>query len=170
MKKIYTILALLTLSATLMAQTGRDLYNKYSDLPGTEAVFISPAMFRLIGQIPDVEFKDAEVDFSPIIKSMTGFYILTITAPEHREALAADVNKAVSSGKYELLMEAKDNGEVVRMYTVGDQKTVTSFVMLSQEASEVSFISFDGKMDRDKLEELMAQAAADQGTSQPQER
>ena len=127
-------------------------------------------MFRLIGQIPDVEFKDAEVDFSPIIKSMTGFYILTITAPEHREALAADVNKAVSSGKYELLMEAKDNGEVVRMYTVGDQKTVTSFVMLSQEASEVSFISFDGKMDRDKLEELMAQAAADQGTSQPQER
>ena len=37
------------------------------------------------------------------------------------------------TGKYELLMEAKDDGEAVRMYTVGDEKTVTSFVMVSQE-------------------------------------
>ena len=56
-------------------------------------------------------------------------------------------------------MEAKENGSVTRMYTVGDEKTVTSFVMLSREADEVSFISFDGQMDREKMEELMAQKA-----------
>lgn len=162
MKKIYLILVLLTVSVSLLAQNGRDLYNKYSDLPGMEAVYVSPAMFRIIGRIPDVEFKDGKVDFSPIIKSMTGFYILTTSNSENRKTLAADVNRAVNSGKFELLVETKDNGEVMRMYTAGDAKTVTSFVMISEEAAEVSFISFDGKMDRNQLVELMAQAAAEE--------
>lgn len=159
MKKLYTILVLLTLSVTALAQNGRDIYNKYSDKPGMEAVYISSAMFRLIGRIPDVEFQDGDVDFSPLIKSMSGFYILNTTDPAIGESLYADVNKFVQSGHYELLMECKENGEVMRMYTVGDPKTVNSFVMLSQEANEVSFISFDGKMDRAEMENLLAQAA-----------
>lgn len=159
MKKLYTILLLLTLCVTALAQNGRDLYNKYSDKSGMEAVYISPAMFRLIGRIPDVEFQDGEVNFSPLIKSMTGFYILNTTDPAIGASLYADVNKYVQSGHYELLMEAKENGEVMRMYTVGDQHTVTSFVMLAREGDEVSFISFDGKMDREQMENLLAQAA-----------
>ncbi|MBO4635275.1 MAG: DUF4252 domain-containing protein [Bacteroidales bacterium] len=160
MKKLYTIVLLLTLCMTALAQSGRDLYNKYSDLPGTEAVYISSAMFRLIGRIPDVELKEDSVNFSPIIKSMTGFYILNTSDPKTGAALYAEVNQFVHSGKYELLMEAKDNGEVMRMYTVGDAATVTSFVMLTKDGADVSFISFDGKMDREQLENILADAAA----------
>ena len=58
-------------------------------------------------------------------------------------------------------MEAKEDGEVVRMYTVGDEKTVTSFVMLARDKEEVSFISFDGNMDRQEMENILAQAAAE---------
>ena len=153
------ILVMLTLSVTALAQNGRQLYNKYSDTPGMEAVYISPAMFRMIGMIPDVEFQDEEINFSPVIKSMSGFYILTTSNAGVRDALYADVDKYIKKGQYELLMEAKENGSVTRMYTVGDEKTVTSFVMLSREADEVSFISFDGQMDREKMEELMAKKA-----------
>ena len=162
MKRIFIILtALFALGVSAFAQSGKQLYNKYSDLPGVEAVYISPAMFRLIGRIPDVEFADEDINFSPIIKSMTGFYILETNNPETGAGLYADVKKFIDSGKYELLMEAKDNGEVVRMYTVGDEKTVTSFVMIAREADEVSFISFDGKMDRGQMENILADAAAD---------
>lgn len=159
MKKLYTLFVLLTLSIAALAQNGRQIYNKYSDTPGMEAVYISPAMFRMIGKIPDMEFQDGEVNFSPIIKSMSGFYILNTSDASVRDALYADVDKYIKKGQYELLMEAKENGSVTRMYTVGDEKTVTSFVMLSREADEVSFISFDGQMDREKMEELMAQKA-----------
>lgn len=159
MKKLYTLLVLLTLSVTALAQNGRQLYNKYSDAPGMEAVYISPAMFRMIGKIPDVEFQEGEVNFSSVIKSMTGFYILTTSEALVRDALSADVEKYISSGQYELLMETKENGSVMRMYTVGDEKTVTSFVMISKEADEVSFISFDGLMDRAEMEDLMAKMA-----------
>ena len=160
MKRIIIILALLSLSLTAFAQSGKQLYSKYSDLPGVEAVYVSPAMFRLIGRIPDVEFKDEDIDFSPMIKSMTGFYILETEDPKVSADLYADVQKFVNSGKYELLMEAIDNGEVVRMYTVGDEKTVTSFVMLAREKEEVTFITFDGKMDREQMENILADAAA----------
>ncbi|MBQ9701686.1 MAG: DUF4252 domain-containing protein [Bacteroidales bacterium] len=159
MKKIYAILVLITLSLTALAQGGRELYSKYSDLPGMEAVYISPAMFRMIGKIPDVELGDEDINFSSIIKSMTGFYILNTENPQDAAALLADVNKFIKAGKFELLMEAKNDGEATRMYTIGDEKTVTSFVMVSQEKDEVSFISFDGKMDREKMGEMIAKSA-----------
>lgn len=76
------------------------------------------------------------------------------------EDLSADVSKYVKSGRYELLMESKSDGEIMRMYTSGDNITVTSFVMLAHEGSEVSFICFDGRMDRAQMENLLAEAAA----------
>ena len=160
MKRFITFLTLLALSVSALAQSGKQLYSKYSDLPGMEAVYISPAMFRIIGKIPDMEFNDKDVNFSSIIKSMTGFYILDTENPRHAAALLDDVNKYIKAGKFELLMEAKDDGETMRMYTIGDEKTVTSFVMVSQEKGEVSFISFDGKMDREQFGEMVARAAA----------
>ena len=159
MKKIYAMMVLLSLSLTAFAQGGRDLYEKYSDLPGISAVYISPAMFRLIGKIPDMELQDESVNLTPLIKSMSGFYILSTEDRATSESLYADVKKFVKSGRYELLMETKDDGQVLRMYTVGDEKTVESFVMVTKEDSEVSVISFDGKMDREQMENVLAEAA-----------
>lgn len=159
MKKIYAMMVLLSLSLTAFAQGGRDLYEKYSDLPGISAVYISPAMFRLIGKIPDMELQDESVNLTPLIKSMSGFYILSTEDRATSESLYADVKKFVKSGRYELLMETKDDGQVLRMYTVGDGKTVESFVMVTKEDSEVSVISFDGKMDREQMENILAEAA-----------
>ena len=131
MKKIYAMMVLLSLSLTAFAQGGRDLYEKYSDLPGISAVYISPAMFRLIGKIPDMELQDESVNLTPLIKSMSGFYILSTEDRATTESLYADVKKFVKSGRYELLMETKDDGQVLRIYTVGDEKPVESFVMVT---------------------------------------
>lgn len=161
MKKLFTILVFAIMSMAAFAQNGRDIYNKYSDEAGVSSVYISPAMFRLIGKIPDVQMEDSKVNFSSIIKSMSGFYVISSENPDIADLLYGDVKKFIQKGDYELLMEAKDDGEVMRMYTVGDDSTVTSFVMLSRDDKEVSFISFDGKMNREELEDLLAEAAAD---------
>ena len=161
MKKFYILVLMLLASVSALAQNGRSLYNKYSDLPDVEAVYISPAMFRLIGKIPDVEMQDGSVNFGPIIKSLSGLYILNIPKSDAAAQLADEVNHFVTKGHYELLMEAKDNGEVMRMYTVGDDKVVNSLVMLSRDGSETSFICLDGTMPREQLEALIADAAKD---------
>ena len=161
MKQLYIIVAMLLMSISAFAQDGRSLYNKYSDYENVEAVYISPAMFRLIGKIPDVEMNDESVNLGPIIKSLTGLYILSIKEDRIAQDLADDVNRFIRKGEYELLMEAKDNGEVTRMYTVGDEFTVNSFVMLAREGNEVNFICIDGNMPREQLENLIAEAAKD---------
>ena len=161
MKKFYILVLMLLASVSALAQNGRALYNKYSDLPDVEAVYISPAMFRLIGKIPDVEMQEGSVNFGPIIKTLSGLYILNIPKSDAAAQLADEVNHFVTKGHYELLMEAKDNGEVMRMYTVGDEKIVNSLVMLSRDGSETSFICLDGTMPREQLESLIAEAAKD---------
>ena len=161
MKQLYILVAMLMLSITAAAQDGRSLYNKYSDYDNVEAVYISPAMFRLIGKIPDVEMNDESVNLGPIIKSLSGLYILSIKQGAVADELAADVNHFIKKGQYELLMEAKDSGEVTRMYSVGDDFTVNSFVMLAREGDEVNFICIDGNIPRDQLEDLIAKAASE---------
>ena len=161
MKKLFAIMVLAVLSVAALAQSGRDIYNKYSDEAGVSAVYVSPAMFRLIGKIPDIEMEDSKVNFSSIIKSMSGFYIISTENTVVADDLYSDVKKFIQKGNFELLMEAKDDGEVMRMYTAGDDKTVSSFVMLARDEAEVSFIAFDGRMDREELEILITEAAAE---------
>ena len=161
MKQLYIIVAMLLMGISAFAQDGRSLYNKYSDYENVEAVYISPAMFRLIGKIPDVEMNDENVNLGPIIKSLSGLYILSIKGGEIAGQLADDVNRFIKKGQYELLMEAKDNGEVTRMYTVGDDFTVNSFVMIAKEGEETNFICVDGTIPRDQLEDMIAKAVKD---------
>ena len=54
-------------------------------------------------------------------------------------------------------METKDAGEVVRMYTVGTEKVVNSFVMVAAEGPETTFICLDGQMDRQELEGVLVE-------------
>lgn len=161
MKRLYIILILLLVSISAIAQDGRAIYNKYSDLPGVEAVYISSAMFRLIGKIPEVEMGDEDVDLAPIIKNLKGFYIISTEEKAIGDDLYADVKKRLDRGEYEMLMEAKEDGEVMRLYTAGDDFTVRSFIMLTRDASEVSFIGLDGEMPREELEDLVAKAVSD---------
>ncbi len=159
MKKLYILVAMLLMNISALAQDGRSLYNKYSDYDSVEAVYISPAMFRLIGKIPDIQMEGENVNLAPIIKNLSGLYILTISNQDLAADLAADVNRFIQKGDYELLMEAKDNGEVTRMYTIGDERTVNSFVLLSRDGEETNFICIDGTIPRDKLEQMIADAA-----------
>ncbi|MBQ6244146.1 MAG: DUF4252 domain-containing protein [Bacteroidales bacterium] len=161
MKRILTLAAALLLCLSALAQNGKAIYQKYSDAEGVSAVYISPAMFRMIGRIPDLETGDGKVNLSPVIRSLTGMYILNSSNPDINRTLRSEVERFISAGRYELLMEAKDSGEAVRMYTVGTEQVVNGFVMLAAEAEEVSFICLDGEMPREQFETLVANQVAD---------
>jgi hypothetical protein len=99
-----------------------------------------------------------DVDLAPIIKNLKGFYIISTEEKAIGDDLYADVKKRLDRGEYEMLMEAKEDGEVMRLYTAGDDFTVRSFIMLTRDASEVSFIGLDGEMPREQLEDLILKA------------
>ena len=68
MKRTIIIAALLLASIFSFAQTGKSIYQKYSDAAGVSAVYISPAMFRLIGKIPDLHVEGEDVNLAPRIR------------------------------------------------------------------------------------------------------
>ena len=159
MKKLLIAIISLVMGACAFAQDGKSIYNKYSDMDGVEAVYISPAMFRMIGKIPDINVGEDDVNIAPLIKSMKGFYVLTVKDPSAGNSLYNDVNQYIKKGDFELILEAKENGEATRIYTAGNNKRVTSFVLISKEKDETSFIAFDGDMDREMLEDALAASA-----------
>ena len=151
---------MLLIAVGAFAQEGKRLYNKYSDQEGVSAVYISPAMFKLMGQLPDINIETADgkkMDMAPLVRSFSGFYMLSF---EKKSAASAELYKEVTSlvnkGNFELLMEVKDDGSTVRMYTLGDEKVVNSFVCIINEEDETMFFSLEGSMNRSDVEKLIA--------------
>lgn len=159
MKKIFAIAAAMLLTIAASAQDGRSMYNKYSDEADVSAVYISPAMFRIMGKLPDMNVSGSDVNVGSIVTGLKGMYVLDSHNKKVNDSLKAEAEKFINKGKYELLMEAKDNGETVRMYTIGNEKIVEGFVMLAVEASEVTFICLDGQMPREALEKVIAESS-----------
>ena len=157
MKRLIILFFLLLSTLNASAQTGKSIYQKYSGQENVSAVYISSAMFRMIGKIPDLKAGDDEVDLTPIIQKLSGFYIISSVNPSINENLQSEVKRFIANGRYELLMEAIDSGEIMRMYSVGSEKTVNSFVMFAIDGSETTFICLDGQMDRDQLEKVLAE-------------
>lgn len=161
MKKIYAIAVMLLMAVGAYAQSGKAIYNKYSDSKGVSAVYISPAMFRMIGQLPDLDVEAADgekVDIAPLVRSFEGFYLLSVSDKSQAAELKQEVQSMIKSGRFEMLMEAKDSGSTMRIYTVGDDKTISSLVMLAQEGDSVQFICLEGAMNRNDFETLMAKS------------
>ena len=151
---------MLLIAVGAFAQEGKRLYNKYSDQEGVSAVYISPAMFKLMGQLPDINVETADgkkMDMAPLIRSFSGFYMLNF---ENKSALSAELYKEVTAmvnkSNFELLMEVKEAGSTIRMYTLGDEKVVNSFVCIINEDDQTMFFCLEGTMNRSDLEKLMA--------------
>lgn len=157
MKKILAIAIAVLFSVASYAQDGRRIYNRYSDMDGVSAVYVSSAMFRLVGKLPEMSVGEAgSVDFSKIVSSLNGLYLLNTESPSVSADLKKDVEKFVKNGTYEMLMEVKDDGETVRIYITGTGDDVTGFVLLALSGHECTFICIDGKMSRTQVEETLA--------------
>lgn len=157
MKKTLVILAVVMLfEVGAFAQSGRNIYNKYSKAENVSAVYISPAMFRLIKKLPDMEVSKEDINLTAIVKSLNGFYLLESEDRGVNENLRRDIEKFVDSGKYELLMEAKENEETVRIYTCGKGDKISSFVLLANEQEQCTFICLDGELSRKQLEAMIS--------------
>lgn len=158
MKKILSIAALMLLTAASFAQDGKSIYKKYSEANKVSAVYISPAMFRMIGKIPNMEVGDEDVNLTPVIKSLNSLYLISSENTDINSDMKRDIDSFVRSGDYELLMEVKDEGEIVHIYTVTDKDMVKSFVLMTYDKEECTFICLDGEMPRQQLEELLVKA------------
>ncbi|MBO7049609.1 MAG: DUF4252 domain-containing protein [Bacteroidaceae bacterium] len=161
MKRITAfVAAIVLLTAGAWAQDGKGIYNKYSDNENVSAVYISSSMFKLMGnKVPNMELGEgSSMNLGSIIKNLNSMYLLDCEDPDLCKEIKADVNKFINKYDFEMLMEIKDKGEVVRVYTAGNEKTVSQFIMTAAEYEAFTFICLDGTMSRADLEKAIAKA------------
>jgi hypothetical protein len=160
MKRLFIIAAIMLLGTLAKAQDGKSIYNKFSDEQGVSAVYISPSMFKLIGKLPEIEIGEygEKVDITPIVKNLKGFYLIKTSDNRIMDRMNSDVKRLLNSSDYELMMEAKDDGETVRFYTDGDDSIIRSFVMMTLGGTGATFISMDGLINREALEKAIGAA------------
>ena len=160
MKRIAAfVAAMFLLTAASWAQDGKGIYNKYSDNDAVSAVYISSSMFKLMGKVPNMELGEgSSMDLGSIIKNLNSMYLLDCEDPDLCNEIKADVSKFIKKYDFEMLMEIKDKGEVVRIYTTGNEKTVTQFILTASEYEAFTFICLDGTMSRADLEKAIAKA------------
>jgi hypothetical protein len=79
MKKfIIGIIMLLSVTAA-SAQDAKSIYNKYAGSKGVTAVYISPAMFKIIGKLPDMQMQTANgssMNIAALVSNFAAFYML----------------------------------------------------------------------------------------------
>ena len=160
MKRIAAfVAAMFLLTAGAWAQDGKGIYNKYSDNEAVSAVYISSSMFKLMGnKVPNMDLGDGSMNLGPIIKNLNAMYLLDCDDADLCKEIKSDVNKFIKKYEFEMLMEIKEKGEVVQIYTAGNEKTVTQFILTAAEYEAYTFICLDGTMSRAELEKAIAKA------------
>lgn len=155
MKKTLTIAALVLLTSGLSAQDAKSIYKKYSEQPEVTAVYISPAMFKMMGQIPDMEIESEDINLTPAIQALSGMYLLSSENPEINRTLNREIDNLVDKGDYNLFLEVKEDGESVRIYTRKKKDVIKEFVLIASEPDECTFICIQGDISPQMLESLM---------------
>lgn len=156
MKKILILILTAMIPAVMSAQDNkRQIYNEYCGTEGVNAVYISPAMFKLIKKIPDVSINDKDVNFSSFIQTMEGMYILNAIDPEIGARLSRDVEKELQVSRHELLMEAVEGSQTTRIYIVEQNNIISDLVLLSKGNGSTSYISITGQMPLEAVSKMI---------------
>ena len=157
MKKIIIIAlaAIISMASAAAQNSKKQIYIDYSGKPGVSAVYISPAMFKLMKSVPDIEINDQDVNFSRFIRTLEGMYILDTEEPEIASQLVRDVEKELRNGKHELLMEAVEGSETTRIYVVEKDSIVSDLILLSRDGGSTSYTSITGQMPLDEISKMI---------------
>lgn len=153
MKRLIMLSVMMLFAITSFAQN--PIYDAYSNKEGVSSVYISPMMFRLMGNLPELKVNEDGIDMSPAVKSLQGFYMLTSESVDVVNQLHKDVEHYISKNIYKKLMEIRDNEEYVNMYLIEDPDYVRSFILCTKDVDSYTFICLDGQMERKVFYDLL---------------
>ena len=162
MKKIISAaIALLIVSvSSLSAQNIQKMYERYSGEKGVSSVYISPVMFKLMKSLPVMEIGDENVQMAELIQSFNGMYILDVENPAISKKMSEEVKSWLDKGTYETLMEAKEEGESVKICIRQEKDMIKEFMLFSQEngeSPETALIYISGDIKASDLSKIIQQ-------------
>lgn len=155
MKKLFLALVL-TLQMVGCAMAGpsgiQNLVNQYRYREDVDVISVGPmgmSLLRMVAGASSGLDKDV-LDLLSITKGIKRITIVDFEDSEMRESITRKLERELEG--MELIMEAKDDGECVRIFGHDDGKCIRDFLLYT---SEGTLIMTSGKVDADKLIAIM---------------
>ncbi len=155
MKNIICFLTIMVFTVSSYAQQDAidKFFQSYKESDNFTSVFISPKMFRLIGNMGDDEI---DADTKDVISNLTGLKILSSNEEAgDGMALYNEAKKMIDTREYEILMEVRDDDSLVD-FLVKDSNNENTIdeLLLMIGGKEFTLISFVGKIHLNKIGKL----------------
>lgn len=162
-KRIAAVILAAAVCVGAAAQNVNAIYKKYAAEKGVSAVYISPAMFEMVKSVPTVSVMDGNLELMEVIRSFTGMYILHFDGrnAQAKAGMKKDVEGYIARAKLELLMEAREDEENVRIFVTKKKDLITEFLMLVDDGGETTMIGITGALSEEALQKALVKIADD---------
>ncbi|MCI1780056.1 MAG: DUF4252 domain-containing protein [Bacteroidales bacterium] len=156
MKKLISLIAVMLLfSAASFAQSSiEDIYNEFADKPGVESVHIGRFLMK-IGKM--IVRNDCDENERRLIGEVKSLYVLDLSdspvSVRNKFRKAAD---GIRPADVELLLEACEDSENVRIYMKRDRKYIRKLYILDS-GDEPSMVCINGKIRKDDIGRIVSE-------------
>lgn len=151
MKKYVVALMLLAVCQTSFAQSPESLYNYFKDEKGVESVHVPPLLMKL-GRL----FMDEEDKNNPVMKGIDSVTVLDLeeSPKEVQERFAKEVKKLDLNG-YETWIQAKEDGQNVKIIAKVKDDVVRELLVLSTGNDNCALVIMKGKIKREDIQAII---------------
>jgi len=146
------VTAIILLLTGAKAQSLDRFFNKYDNDQRFESVSVSKFLINLALFSKDLKPQDRE-----LLANLRKIKILTtsdVADAEFIDRIMTDLNKSLDSGNYENLLEVRDKGEHVNIYTRMSGQNYTDLLIAVKDRDEVSLVWLNGKLSQDIVNKI----------------
>ena len=151
MKKYVVALVLMAVCQSGFAQNAESLFNYFKDEKGVESVSVSPFLMKFARLFMDEEDKN-----NPMMKGINSVHVLDLeeSPKEVQERFAKEVKKLKLNG-YETWIQAKEDGETVKIVAKVKDDVVHELLILSTGDDNCALVLMKGKIKREDIQAII---------------
>lgn len=152
MKNVIFALSFVLICLTANAQSAvNTIFKQYAEDDKFTAVYVSEAMFGMLGNIQVEDAEDQAV--MNVLKDMKELHVLTT---EEGDGLKyyEEAAKKINTASYKTLLTVRDKKENVRIFVKEEGAIITELLVLVGSIDEFVLVSLIGKIDIQKISKL----------------
>ena len=142
----------LCFASTVFAQN--KLFEKYAEMDNVTSVFISKAMFRMMGNVAGID--QAGVDISSIIDKIESLQILTTSTPTRAAQMKKEFSQ-FASAHYQELMRVADGTSRVNFYSNMQGDRIKELIMMVEDGNDFTVILLAGDFSLQDIQQITNQ-------------
>lgn len=160
MKNYISLIIFAFLAVSVSAQNNAidKFFEDYQDDDNFTMVYVSPKAFSMVSKI--AEGAEGEIkELQEVIKDLKALRILKTEI--NSKQVYKDAIKRIPTSEYEILLQARDNGQKIQFLTKDNGNIIEELLLLVGGENEFVMLSFVGKLDLEKIANLASKLDID---------